>query len=98
MAVIKAFRALRPAPDKAKLVACVPYDVPYDSEVRETIAHNPNSFLRVTRSEGEFPEGTKPDHEIVFERSRQNLEQFVRDGVLVQDTEAGGLCLSTRGR
>lgn len=87
MAVIKAFRALRPAPDKAKQVACVPYDVPYDSEVRATIAHNPDSFLRVTRSEGEFPEGTKPEHETVFERSRQNLEQFIRDGVLVQDTE-----------
>ncbi len=65
----------------------MPYDVPYDSEVRATIAHNPDSFLRVTRSEGEFPEGTHPTHESVFERSRQNLEQFIRDGVLVQDTE-----------
>ncbi len=88
MAIIKAFRALRPAPDKAKQISCVPYDVPYDSEVRATIAHNPDSFLRVTRSESEFPEGTQPDADSVFERSRQNLEQFIRDGILVQDTEA----------
>lgn len=74
-------------PDKAERVSCVPYDVPYDAEVRATIEHNPDSFLRVTRSEGEFPEGSHPSHESVFERSRENLEQFIRDGILVQDTE-----------
>ena len=87
MAIIKPFKALRPAPDTAKQVSCVPYDVPYDSEVRATIANNPDSFLRVTRPEAEFAEGTHPAIDAVFERARQNLEQFIRDGILVQDTE-----------
>ena len=87
MARIKPFKALRPAPEKARAVSCVPYDVPYDSEVRATIAGNPDSFLRVTRSEAEFAEGSHPDHAIVFERSRQNLELFIRDGILAQDTD-----------
>ena len=69
-------------------MSCVPYDVPYDSEVRATIAGNHDSFLRVTRSDAEFPAGEHPDHDAVFEKARQNLEQFIRDGILVQDTDA----------
>ena len=87
MAIIKPFNVLRPPPDKAELVSCVPYDVVYESEVREQIGQNPLSFLRVTRSEGEFPEGSDPAVETVFERSRQNLEQFIKDGILVRDAE-----------
>ena len=74
-------------PEKAKQVSCVPYDVPYDSEVRATIGQNPDSFLRVTRSEAEFSKGADPDDASIFERARQNLEEFIKDGVLAQDTE-----------
>ncbi len=86
MSVIKTFKALRPQSEKASRVACVPYDVIYDSEVRELVAENPLSFLRVTRAEGEFPEGETISHETANERARQNLEQFIRDGILVTDT------------
>jgi len=78
---------LRPVTDKAKKVACVPYDVVYEPEVRAFIDNNSLSFLRVTRAEAEFPEGSKTPPEIVFERARQNLEQFISDGVLVNDPE-----------
>ena len=87
MSVIKPFKALRPQSDKASKVACVPYDVIYDSEVRELVAENPLSFLRVTRAEGEFPAGEAVSHETANERARQNLEQFIRDGILVADPE-----------
>jgi len=87
MAVIRPLRALRPPAEKAAAVACVPYDVIYDAEVRELIAENPLSFLRVTRAEGEFPESAVPESDIVFARARQNLEQFIREGLLVQDPE-----------
>jgi uncharacterized protein (DUF1015 family) len=76
---------VRPPSDKAAMVACVPYDVIYDAEVRETIASNPVSFLRVTRPEGEFAETDLPPSDEVFERARQNLEQFINDGLLFQD-------------
>lgn len=87
MSVVKPFKALRPQSDKASKIACVPYDVIYDSEVRELVAANPLSFLRVTRAEGEFREGEVISHETANERARQNLEQFIRDGYLVNDPE-----------
>ena len=87
MSVVKPFKALRPQSDNANKVACVPYDVIYDSEVRELVAENPLSFLRVTRAEGEFPAGETVSHETANARARENLEQFVRDGILVADPE-----------
>jgi uncharacterized protein (DUF1015 family) len=87
MSTIKPFKAHRPPADKAHYVACVPYDVIYDSEVRELIAENSLSFLRVTRPEGEYSEADTPSHKAVFERAKQNLKEFIRSGVLVQDKE-----------
>lgn len=87
MAVIKPFRALRPVPEKAKRVSCVPYDVVYESEVREFIKANPLSFLHVTRSEAEFAEGENPAPDAIFERARQNLGKFIEEGVFVRETE-----------
>ncbi|MEQ1763261.1 MAG: DUF1015 family protein [Pyrinomonadaceae bacterium] len=87
MSVIKPFRALRPRPDLAEKIACVPYDVPYDSEVREYIADNPQSFLRVTRPEAEFPLGSKPSDADVLAKSKENLEKFISEGWLQQDAE-----------
>lgn len=87
MSVIKPFRALRPKTEFAADVACVPYDVPYESEVREHVAKNPKSFLRVTRPEAEFPEGSNPTEQEVLARSVANLEMFIREGILEQDDE-----------
>ncbi len=79
---------MRPPADKAEAVACVPYDVIYDDEVRELIEDNSESFLRVTRPEGEYPESAMPPNTTVFERARDNLEQFIADGILTADTES----------
>lgn len=87
MSVIKPFRALRPRTDLAEKVACVPYDVPYDSEVREYIAENPHSFLRVTRPEAEFQLGSSPTESDVLAKSKENLEKFITEGWLRQDDE-----------
>lgn len=89
MAIIKSFRALHPHFEQAKLVSCVPYDVVYESEVREFIRENPLSFLRVTRPEAEFPEGSNPSGEQVHERGRQNLQKFIEDKILQTDPEPG---------
>lgn len=87
MSIIKPFKALRPAADVADKVSCVPYDVPYDSEVREHIAENPLTFLRVTRPEAEFPKGANPSEQEILAKSKENLEAFIRDGSLAQDAE-----------
>lgn len=87
MATIKPFSALRPVADKAKRVSCLPYDVVYESEVRDYIERNSLSFLRVTRAEGEFPSGSNPSPKVVFEQARQNLDEFISEGILVHDPE-----------
>ncbi len=87
MAIIKPFRALRPAPEKAKTVSCVPYDVAHDSEVREFIGQNPASFLRVTRPESDFPNDEQPSTETVLARARENLQSLIDEGVFAVDRE-----------
>ena len=78
---------MRPVFEKAKQVSCVPYDVVYESEVRQFIATNPLSFLRVTRSEAEFPEGSNPPTEEVFVRAKQNLQNFINDEIFASEAE-----------
>jgi uncharacterized protein (DUF1015 family) len=87
VAIIKPFRALRPALEQAKQVSCVPYDVVYESEVRAFIEKNPLSFLRVTRSEAEFPENSNPPHEEVFARAKENLQSFIDRQIFASEAE-----------
>lgn len=87
MAIIKPFRALRPAADKAEQVSCVPYDVVHEDEVRAQLGRNPLSFLRVTRAEGEFTADTDPSPDEVFARARENLEWYIREGIYKKDPE-----------
>jgi uncharacterized protein (DUF1015 family) len=54
MAVIKPFKALRPAKEVAHLVSSVPYDVVNREEATELAEGNPLSFLRITRAEIEL--------------------------------------------
>ncbi len=81
MSLIKPFRALRPVPEKAKQVSSVPYDVVHESEARGSVLENRLSFLRITR-----PESEDADCESL-EKARQNLEEFLTSGILVQDDE-----------
>ncbi len=87
MAVIKPFRALRPAVEKAEQVSCAPYDVAYEREVREFIKEHPLSFLRVTRAEAEFPADANPSSSAIFERARQNLQGFIDKEILAREAE-----------
>lgn len=87
MAIIKPFRALRPVPEKAEQVSCVPYDVVYTSEVREFIGDNPLSFLRVTRAEAEFPDESNVPHAEIFAQARRNLEEFIESGIFRLEEE-----------
>ena len=61
----------------ADRVACVPYDVVDDSEVREFIRENPLSFLRVTRPEAELAEQERQTDVFAFEQARQNLRRLI---------------------
>jgi uncharacterized protein (DUF1015 family) len=81
---VKAFPSLVPAPGKAEMIASVPYDVVNTEEARALAGDNPHSFLRVVRAEIEFPDGTDPYGDEIYERSKFNLNKLQSDGMLVR--------------
>ena len=87
MSIIRPFRAVRPAVEKAKQVSCVPYDVAHEAEVRRFIESNPQSFLRVTRPEAEFNGDVTPTSERVLDRAKKNLRQFLEGELFITDGE-----------
>jgi len=88
MALIRPFRALRPAPEVAPRVASVPYDVVSTEEARALAHGNPLSFLHVTRSEIDLPPGTDPYSPEVYAQAARNLEELKRAAPLVIEPEA----------
>ena len=86
MSVIKPFRALRPVPEKAEQISCVPYDVISVDEARDIIDANGMSFLRVTR-----PEAAVADDEAssadVNSAARAYLDRLIADGVFLTENE-----------
>lgn len=87
MAIVKPFRALRPVPEKVKSLSCVPYDIVSESEVREIILENPDSFLRVTRPEAGFSEGSHPTEAEALKRAHEHLDRFINDNILLLESE-----------
>lgn len=84
MADVRPFRALRPRDDLARAVIAPPYDVLTDDECRQ-IAQERRSFVRVTRSEVDLPEGADAHSDEAYQKARENLDAFVSDGTLVED-------------
>ena len=87
MAIVKPFKALRPAPEKAQFTSCVPYDIVSEAEVREITSANRDSFLHVTRPEADFAEGSTPSETEVLKRAQENLERFILEDTLFQEPE-----------
>jgi uncharacterized protein (DUF1015 family) len=88
MAVIRPFRALRPARDAAPNVSSVPYDVVSTDEARQLAASNPLSFLHVTRSEIDLPPGTDPYSAQVYEKAREQFAALRATAPLEAEDEA----------
>ena len=87
MAVIRTFRALRPARDTAAAVSSVPYDVVSTGEARQLASGNPLSFLHVTRSEIDLPPGTDPYSVEVYAKAKENLASLRANAPLVAEDE-----------
>jgi len=85
MARVIPFRAVRPQKKYAGEVASFPYDVLDREEGREIIRDNPRNFLRVEKSEIDVPDEIRDDDPRVFARARENLRNFIGDGVLFQE-------------
>ncbi len=87
MAVFKPFKAWRPLPDKAGLVASKPYDVLNSDEARIEAKGNPISFLRVGKPEIDLDPSIDIHDPLVYQKAKENLNQFIKDGVLVEDDD-----------
>ena len=87
MANLKAFRATRPTPERAREVSSVPYDVVNTEEARELAAGNPLSFLHVTRSEIDLPAGTDPYSDEVYALARESFDRLKKEAPLAREAE-----------
>ncbi len=87
MVTVKPFSALRPQPDFAAEVACVPYDVINTVEAQELAKGKEKSFLHVVRSEIDLPDGTNPYDAKVYQQAKSNLQKFIADKVLFSEAK-----------
>ncbi len=85
MAVVRPFRALRPAPEHVDEVACVPYDVVSSAEARALAAGRPASFLHVVRPEVGLPDDVDEHADAVYQSGADALDRMVRTGILVEE-------------
>lgn len=85
MAVLKAFRAYRPAEGFADKVAALPYDVMNSDEARKAAFGNPYSFLHVDKAEIDLPKTVDIYDEKVYLKAKENLGKLISADVLRQD-------------
>ena len=86
MAIISPFNALRPKPEVAKQVASRPYDVLNSEEARVEANGNPYSFLHVTKSEIDLPQGIDIHSQKVYDKAKENLLKFInKDDILFRE-------------
>ena len=58
MAILRAFKAIRPQKEYASKIAALPYDVMNSEEARVMAKGNPYSFLHVDKAEIDLDENT----------------------------------------
>jgi len=85
MAVVRPFKAVRPAKDLADKVAALPYDVMNSDEAREMVKGNPYSFLHVDKAEIDLDKSIELYDKKVYEKARENLYKMIDDNILIED-------------
>lgn len=85
MAIVRAFKAIRPDKKYADKVVSLPYDVMNREEAANMADGNPYSFLHICRSEIDMPEQDNPYETCVYERAKANIEQNLEDGVFIEE-------------
>ncbi len=85
MSIVRPFKALRPPKDLAHKVAALPYDVMNSEEAKQMATGNPFSFLHVSHSEIDLPEGVSQYDEAVYSKAAENFQKLMRENALKQD-------------
>ena len=87
MAIVKAFKGLRPPKEIVKQLASRPYDVLNSKEARIEADGNQYSLLRITKAEIDLPEGIDEHSQEVYDKVVENYSLFKNNDWLVQDNE-----------
>lgn len=85
MAIIKAFRGLRPPKEIVKDLASRPYDVLDSDEARIEVERNEFSLLHVIKPEVDLPEDIDHYAQEVYDKALENFLKFQSKGWLAQD-------------
>lgn len=85
MAVLKAFRAIRPKSEYAEKVGALPYDVMNSDEAREMVKGNPYSFLHIDKAEIDLPLGTDIYSDEVYKKAKENLDALSEKGICIEE-------------
>lgn len=87
MARIEPFKAYRPRKDISARVASPPYDVLNSNEAKELASSNEYSFLHIIKPEIDLPSSTDLYSEKVYEKAKENYANFIKQKILIQDTQ-----------
>lgn len=87
MAILKAFKGLRPPKGIAQKVASRPYDVLNSEEAREEAADNAYSLLHIIKPEIDLAPDVDVHAQEVYDKAVENFTKFRNEGWLVQDEE-----------
>ncbi|MCX6257347.1 MAG: DUF1015 family protein [Bacteroidia bacterium] len=87
MAILKAFKGLRPPAVIARDLASRPYDVLSSAEARKEAEGNQYSLLHIIKPEIDLPVGTDEHEPRVYEKAKSNFNEFRKKGWLVQDPD-----------
>ena len=87
MAVIKPFRAIRPAKEYVDMVAELPYDVMNREEAKEMGKNNKYSFIHIDRAEIDLDDTVDEHDEAVYLKARENLDKFRNNNILIKEKQ-----------
>lgn len=85
MAIMKPFKAVRPAKGWEATIAALPYDVYNRKEAKEVVAKEPHSFLAIDRAETFFADDMDMYAKEVYEKAATVLRDWMKEGSLIQD-------------
>ncbi len=87
MAILKAFKGIRPVKEKVKLVASKPYDVLDSDEAKAEAGDNNYSFYHVIKPEIDLPSELDHYSPLVYKKGKENFNNFIKEGIFFQDKE-----------
>ena len=85
MAILKAFKGIRPPKEIAKSLASRPYDVLNSEEARREAEGNKYSLLHIIKPEIDFEAGIDVHSKAVYDKALENFTMFQEKGYLISD-------------